>query len=249
MGIIIKTEKEIESMRKGGRILAEVLKKTCEMAKPGVSTKELDQFAEEFIRSKGARPSFKGYQGFPATLCTAINEVVVHGIPRENEILKEGDLLTIDCGVFFENMHTDAARSVGIGKISPEKQRLIDTANETLKKAIKKAKPGIHIGEISRIIEENVEKAGFKVIRDLTGHGVGSQLHESPIILNYFDGRMGPILKPGMTLAIEPIFSISTSEIKTLKDDWTIATMDDSCAVQAENTILITQKGSEVLTK
>lgn len=248
MPIIIKTQKEIESMRRGGKILAEVLEKTCEMAVPGISTLELDGFAEKFITEHKGLPSFKGYRGFPATLCTSINEEIVHGIPKKDRILKEGDLLTIDCGVTFEGLITDAARSIGIGAISKERERLIKTAHQTLSQAIDIIKPGIHVGKISRTIQDVIEKAGFHIIRDLTGHGVGRSLHESPVILNYYNGVPGAILEPGMTLAIEPIFSIGTSRMRTLSDKWTISTIDNSCAVQAENTVLVTAQGYEILT-
>ena len=249
MSIPIKNEEEIRKMREGGRILAEVLEKTCEMAKPGISTLELDQFAENFIREKGATPGFKDHKGFPATLCTCVNEVIVHGIPKKNEILQEGNLLTIDCGVIYKGMYTDAARSIPIGKISPEKEKLLETAKETLAIATKTASPNTHLNEIGKNIEKAVKNAGFHVIRDLTGHGIGKSLHEAPIILNYWDEKPGPLLKPGMTLAIEPIFAIGTSQMRTGSDGWTITTTDNSCAVQVENTILITQNGNEVLTK
>ncbi|MFA5947368.1 MAG: type I methionyl aminopeptidase [Candidatus Gracilibacteria bacterium] len=248
MAIIIKTEEEIENMKISGKILAETLEELQKIAKAGMSTEDLDDFAENFIIKKGGIPGFKGYSGFPKTLCTCLNEKVVHSIPKKDEIIKEGDLLTIDCGVKYKGMNTDAARSFAIGNTSNIKLRLIKTANIALEKAINIAKPGIRIGEISLIIQKTIESEGFKVIKELTGHGVGRTLHEDPIILNYFDGNMGPILKPGMTLAIEPIFSISTSEIDVLKDGWTIVTKDSSCAVQAENTILITENGSENLT-
>lgn len=248
MQISIKTPEEIEYMRIGGKVLAQTLEEVIKYAKEGVSTGELDKIAENFIRSKGMLPAFKGFQGFPGTLCTAINEVVVHGIPRNDEVLKDGDLLTIDCGVLYKGFYTDAARSIIIGTASNEKLRLIKTAKLALDRAIMMAQPGNHVSEISIVIEKTIEDAGFKVIHDLTGHGVGRGLHEEPTILNYWDGSKGPTLKPGMTIAIEPIFSISASEIITLKDDWTIITKDRSCAVQEENTILITDSGNEILT-
>lgn len=247
MHIIIKTNSEIDLMRISGKILAEVLEKTCKRAAPGISTNELDIFAEELIRKRGGIPGFKGYHGFPKTLCTAINEIIVHGIPRKDEILKEGDLLTIDCGVIYKGLNTDAARSVGIGEISPQKSKLIKTAYMALDNAIKKALPNKHLNEIGKAIQETVENAGFHVIKDLTGHGVGKKLHEDPVILNYYEGNPGPILRPGMTLAIEPIFSIGTSEMETLEDNWTIVTKDRSCAVQVEHTILVTETGNEIL--
>lgn len=249
MAIVIKSESEIASMRKSGKILAEVLEACCKYAKAGMSTYDVDQFAEKLIREKGGIPAFKGYHGFPGTLCTSVNERIVHSIPRKDEILKEGDLFTIDGGVIYEKMYSDAARSIGIGQISEEKQRLIKVANEALNAAIDIVKPGIHVCEIGKVIQNIVESAGFHIIYDLTGHGVGRGLHEDPIVLNYFDGNKGPILKAGMTIAIEPIFAAGTSEMKTLSDDWTIVTVDKSPAVQSENTILITKNGHEVLTE
>jgi methionyl aminopeptidase len=248
MAIIIKTPEEIEIMRQGGKILSQTLKKVCKMAQPGVSTLELDQFAEEFIRSQGASPTFKGYHGFPNTLCTCLNEKVVHCIPSKNEILKEGDLFTVDCGVTYQGLCTDAARSIPIGQISTEKQLLIETANKALKTAISLIKPGLRLNKIGETIEEIAEKAGFHIIRELTGHGVGKSLHEDPVILNHADNSPSPTLKSGMTLAIEPIFAIGTSKIITLSDHWTIVTEDRSCSVQAENTILVTETSYEILT-
>ena len=248
MAISIKTDKEIAIMREGGKFLAEVLAKTLEKAVPGVSTYELDQFAENFIKQKGPIPSFKGYHGFPGTLCTCINEVIVHGIPKKNAILQEGDLFTIDCGILYKGLHTDAARTKEIGKVSKEKSKLLKTAKIALTKAIDMSKPGNHVGDISKIIQETVESAGFHIIKDLTGHGIGKKLHEPPQILNHWDGSPGPMLKTGMTLAIEPISSTGTSKMKTLKDKWTLVTTDGSCAVQVENTILITPRGAEILT-
>lgn len=249
MAIPIKTEAEIEAMRVSGKILAAVLEKCCNFARQGISTLELDQIAEEFIREKGGIPAFKGYNGFPCTLCTSLNEAIVHAIPKKNQILNNGDLLTIDCGVIFDGMYTDAARSIGIGEISTEKRKLIEVANRALYAAIDLCKPGVHLGEISRKIQEIVENAGFHIIHELTGHGIGKELHEEPVVLNYYDGNPGPILKEGMTIAIEPIFSAGTSKMKTLNDNWTLITVDYSTAVQAENTILITKNGSEILTE
>ncbi len=249
MAITIKTPEEIKKMREAGKILAEVLEETCKKAEVGVSTYELDQFAENLIIKLGGKPAFKGYSNYPATLCTAIDEVIVHGIPRKDEFLKEGDLLTIDCGVIVDGLYSDAARSIGIGQISPIKKRLIETAKTAFYSALDVAKPGVHIGELSREIEKTIDMAGFKVIHDLTGHGIGRNLHEDPIVLNYFNGEKGPILKKGMTIAVEPIFSATTHDLKTLNDGWTIVTDDGSPAVQYENTILITQEGAEILTE
>lgn len=248
MEISIKTPEEIQTMREGGRILAETLEETLKMAKPGISTYELDQFAENFIRQKGAIPGFKGYRHFPATLCTCLNEKIVHSIPRKNEIIKEGDLLTIDCGIKYKGLYTDAARSIGIGNISPLKKNLIKTAYLALDEAIKVIKPGVHLGEICKTIQRVIEKEGFCVVKDLTGHGLGKNLHEPPEIMNFWDGKPGPELKEGMTLAIEPIFAATTGRMTTLSDNWTLVTEDGSCAVQVENTVVITKDGVEILT-
>ncbi len=236
-------------MRHGGQILAEVLELVCSQAKPGISTLELDKIAEDYILSKNATPSFKGHHGYPRTICSAIDEVVVHGIPNQSQVLQIGDLFTVDCGVTYKGLITDAARSIAIGEVSNEKIRLLKTAKEALEKGIDAAQPGNHVGDISKAIETVIKKAGFKVIRDLTGHGVGHKLHEPPVVNNYFNGKMGEKLKPGMTIAIEPIFAVSSSSIITLDDKWTIITADGSCAVQEEETVLITEKGPEILTK
>lgn len=249
MSIIIKSAQEIQAMRESGQILAYVLEETCKMAKAGISTLELDRFAEKLIRQNGGTPAFKGYHGFPATLCTNIDEVVVHGIPSAKDILKEGDLLTIDCGVFLKGLCTDSARTVAIGNISPEKNRLLKTANEALYSGIDAAISGKNLHRIGETIQKIVEKAGFHVVYDLTGHGVGRKLHEDPTVYNYAQNTPGPILKPGMTLAIEPIFAVGTSQIETLPDDWTIVTVDGSCSIQEEHTILITENGPEILTQ
>jgi methionyl aminopeptidase len=201
------------------------------------------------IRQNGGTPAFKGYHGFPGTLCTNINEVVVHGIPSKNDILKEGDLITIDCGVFFKGLCTDSARTVAIGKISAEKQLLLKTAQRTLSEGIDAAVANKGLNNIGETVQKTIETAGFHVIYDLTGHGVGRKLHEAPTINNYAQNTPGPLLKPGMTLAIEPIFSVGTSQIKTLPDNWTIVTTDGSCAIQEEHTILITENGPEILTQ
>lgn len=247
--ISIKTHEEIKAMREGGKILAEILEETLKMAKPGVSTQELDQFAENLIRQKGGTPAFKGYRGFPATLCTCRNERIVHGIPRRDDVLTVGDLFTIDCGLKYKGMCTDAARSITIGQASPLKQKLLKTAYIALEEAINVIQPGIHLNEIGKTIEKIVKKAGFHVVQDLTGHGIGREVHEPPQILNYWEGKPGPRLEPGMTLAIEPIFAAGTGKMKTLPDRWTITTTDGSCAVQQEETVLITPDGVEILTR
>ena len=248
MAIPIKNEAEIKAMREGGKILANLLEEIKLRAKAGISTYELDEFAEKFIKKHNAIPGFKGYQGFPATLCTMINEEVVHGIPNKDAYLKEGDIFSVDCGVFHEGLYTDAARSMAIGKVSKEKERMIETGKKALSEAIWAAQPGERVNKIGEVIEKEVRKAGFRIIKDLTGHGVGRNIHEEPTILNYKANTQDQILEPGMTLAIEPIFSIGTEKIIEMPDKWTLVTADKSPAVQEENTILITQKNNEILT-
>lgn len=248
MAIHYKTEAEIEIMRTGGRILSKVLEETCKLAKPGLSTYELDKFAENLILELGGKPGFKGFHGYPATLCCGLNDVVVHGIPRKDEILSEGDVLTIDCGVIYKEFNTDAARTIPIGKVDEKISDMIRIGEKTLTMAINMALPGTFTGEISKLIEREINRSGYKIIRDLTGHGIGRDLHEDPIILNYYDGNKGVKLKPGMTIAIEPIFSSGNGRIKTDKDGWTIRTADGSLAIQTENTIAISEKGNEILT-
>ncbi len=248
MTIIIKTEGEIKAMREGGKILANLLEEIRLRAQAGISTYELDEFAEKFIKKHNANPGFKGYKGFPATICATIDAEIVHGIPNKNRYLKEGDLFTVDCGVIYEGLYTDAARSMGIGKISEEKEKLIEVAKRTLKEAIRVAKPGVRVGKIGETVEKIVKGAGFNVIKDLTGHGIGKDLHEDPVVLNYKSDNPGPILKPGMTIAIEPIFTTGRGELRESKDNWTLITSDGAPSVQEENTILITQKSNEILT-
>jgi methionyl aminopeptidase len=249
MGIIIKTEEEIKIMREGGKILSAVLDEICKRAKPGVTTYELDKFAEEFIKRHNAIPGFKGFHGFPGNICAGVNEEVVHGIPKRDKYLKEGDLFTVDCGVLYKGFFTDAARSIGIGKVSEEKEKLMKTAKEALSRAINISRPGTKISKLGEVIEETVQKAGFKIIRNLTGHGIGKSLHEDPVILNYKNNETNAVLQEGMTIAIEPIFCTGSGEMKELSDNWTIITSDLSDSVQEENTILITKNKPEILTR
>ena len=246
--IIIKTPEEIEIMREGGKILANCLQETALRAKPGISTLELDQFAEKFLRDHNTIPSFKGYAGFPATLCTNIDNVVVHGIPKKDEILKEGQFIAIDCGTIYKGFHTDSTVFIGIGKISTEKKKMISVAEEALGQAIMMLKDGVYLGELSGVIEDTITKNGYSVVEELTGHGVGRKLHEYPYITNYRDQKL-PIFKAGMTIAVEPIFTNGNGDIRTLADNWTIVTADNSLAAQIEHTLLVTENGCEVLTQ
>lgn len=248
MKIGIKDESEIKAMREGGKILGLILTELGTMVRPGMTGLELDQHAEKMMKQYGVEPSFKGYQGFPKVLCVNINEQVVHGIPSDR-VFQEGDIVTLDCGVIHQKFHTDSAITVGVGKISPELEKFLKTAEKALQKAIETAKPGIRIRTISAVIQDIVEKNGYGVVQDLIGHGIGYELHEDPQVPNFRDHDPGPILQTGMTIAIEPIITMGSPKIKTLRDGWTIVTTDNSFATQVEHTIAITKNGCEVLTK
>ncbi len=238
----------MELMRQSGQLLGLTLAEVEKAIQPGRSTAEINALAEKIILEHGGIPAFKGYLGFPAATCITINEEVVHGIPGER-IIAEGDLVTVDCGVSLNGMITDSAITVGAGKLSAENQKLLCTAEKALLKAVEIARPGIRTSEISKIIEKTVRKEGFGIVEDLTGHGVGFELHEDPYIFNFFNGKPGPLLQIGMTLAIEPIITAGSPKTKTLADKWTIVTKDGRAAVQVEHTIAITKKGCEILTK
>ena len=235
-------------MRKAGAILGQILAELERRVRPGITTLELDKLAERMMHDMGVKPAFKGYRGFPASLCTCLNEQVVHAIP-DDTILQEGDLLTIDSGVILDGFYSDSAITVPVGRIKPRAQKMIDTATKALNEAISVARPGIRTNVLSRTIEEIVRAEGFGIVLELSGHGIGKSLHEDPYILNYEEEHPGPTLQPGMTLAIEPIITLGSPKIKTLRDGWTIVTKDGSLAVQVEHTIAITEKGAEILTK
>lgn len=245
--IKLKTDTEIALMRTSGKILAGVLTELEEYAKPGVTTLELDQLAEKLIRKADATPSFKGYKGYPFTLCTSINEEVVHTFPSIRK-LQEGDILTIDCGVFYQGFHTDSATTFGIGKISREVENFIEDVRAILYGAINLVQPGQKIGTISNYIEHETKKSGYNVLKDLIGHGIGTKLHEPPEVPNFGKAGTGPSLVPGMTFCIEPIIGFSSRQIDTQPDQWSIVTRDGGLACQQEHTVLVTPSGFEVLT-
>ena len=247
--IVIKSNREIELMREAGRIVALAHKKVQEAIAPGVSTLELDKIAEKTIRDNGATPSFKGYGGFPGTICASINNVVIHGIPKSNIKLKNGDIISIDIGAIYKGYHGDCARTHAVGKISEERQRLIDVTRQSFYEGMKYAKPNNRLSDISHAIQTYVESQGFGVVRDFTGHGVGTELHEDPSIPNYGAAGIGPLLRKGMTLAIEPMVTAHNYKVKILNDDWTTVTVDGSDSAHYENTIVITDDGYEILTK
>jgi len=247
--IILKSRREIDIMREANQIVAETHALLSEKIKPGISTAELDQLADEFIRTRGAVPSFKGYQGFPASVCISINEEVVHGIPADHRYLEAGDIVSIDIGTFYEGFNGDAARTHAVGSISDNVSKLLKVTEESLLKGIEKAVIGNRLFDISHAVQEIVEKNGFSVVRDYVGHGIGRDMHEDPQIPNFGPAGKGPKLKEGMTLAIEPMVNIGGYEVETLEDNWTVVTKDRSLSAHFEHTIAITKAGVEILSK
>ena len=245
--IYLKSDAEILLMKKACRIVAETLLKIEEVIKPGITTKDLDRIAEEFIVRHGAHPSFKGYNGFPATLCTSLNEEVVHGIPRDR-ILLEGDIISVDCGAYIDGFHGDAARTFPVGKITNDLQKLIDVTRDSFFEGIKQARIGNRLGDISSSIQNCVESAGFSVVRDYVGHGIGRQMHEDPAVPNYGKRARGPKLVKGMVLAIEPMVNMGGYSVKEKSDGWTVVTYDNKPSAHYENTIAICDNGPEILT-
>lgn len=247
MAITIKTENQIAKMRRAGQLLAKTEELIAKAIAPGVTTAYLDQLAEDYIRSQGGIPSFKGYGGFPATLCTSVNEEVVHGIPGKR-ILKEGDILSVDMGCILEGYHGDMARTYAVGEISAEAKKLIEVTKQSFFKGIKFAKEGNHLNDIGSAIQKYVEENGFSVVRAYVGHGIGKELHEAPEIPNFRTLSKGVQLKKGMTLAIEPMVNVGDYNVRLLKDGWTTVTKDGKYAAHYENTILITDGAPEILT-
>lgn len=247
MAITIKNEKQIEYMRIAGRITGEVLNLLETKVCAGISTLELDRIAEDYIRKQGAVPSFKGYGGFPATICASINEEIIHGIPSKRT-LKDGDIISIDVGAYINGFHGDAARTFPVGEISDEAKKIIDVTKQSFFEGIKFAKSGNHLHQISGAVQEYVEANGFSVVRDYVGHGVGSEMHEAPQIPNYKVNSRGPRLCKGMTLAIEPMVNAGDYRVKVLADKWTVVTKDKRLSAHYENTILITDGEPEILT-
>ena len=247
MAVSIKSKREIEIMREAGKILGKVLNELSAEIKPGMTTHRADQLGEEIIRSYGCIPSFLGYGGFPASICVSVNEEVVHGIPSKKRILQEGDIVSMDAGVIYKGYHSDAARTVAVGEISDDARRLIEVTKQSFFEGIKFAKEGCHLHEISNAIAAYNESHGYGVIRDLVGHGIGTQLHEDPQIPNFTQERRGIKLYEGMTLAIEPMVAAGNYAVRWLDDDWTVVTADKSLAAHYENTVLVTKNGPEIL--
>ena len=243
--ITIKSSREIETMAAAGRIVAGTLALVARHVRPGISTAALDRLAEDFIRSHpGARPSFKGLYDFPATLCTSINHEIVHGIPSPRRILKEGDLLSVDVGAWLEGLHADSAATFPVGDVAPEAERLLQVTRDALAAGIKQARAGNHVGDIGHAVQEVAEAAGYSVVRELVGHGIGAAFHEEPQVPNYGKPKRGARLVPGMTIAIEPMINIGKAEIRTLDDKWTVVTEDGSLSAHFEHTVAIRENGA-----
>jgi methionyl aminopeptidase len=246
--ILIKTDQEIQLMRKAGKIVGDTLAILQEAVRPGITTAELDKIAEDYIRKCGAVPSFKGYYGFPASICASVNSEVVHGFPSKEVVLKEGDIISIDCGAIINGFHGDAARTFPIGKISSDAQKLIDVTRESFFKGAEKAVIGNRLSDISHAIQEYAESFGYSMVRDFVGHGIGRSMHEDPEVPNFGRPGRGPKLLKGMVLAIEPMVNMGDFHVKVLSNDWTVVTVDGSLSAHYENTVAITENGPELLT-
>ena len=244
----VKTPAEIEAMRESGHMLAEVLNRLSSMAEVGMSTKDLANYAKQELRSLGGQPTFLGYQGFPDVLCVSVNDEVVHGIPSAHKTLADGDIISLDFGVTYKGMITDGAISIIVGEPNPNDKKLIDTTRLSLEAAIDIMKNNVKVGDISNAVESILRPAGYGIVRDLVGHGVGHELHEDPNIPNHGKSNVGPKLTTGMTVAVEPMATKGNYQVKTDADGWTIRTLDGSKSAHFEHTILITDSGSEVLT-
>lgn len=248
MAVTIKSAKEIELMRESCRLLARVHKELEYAIKPGMSTMDINILGDTLIRKMGCIPNFKDYHGYPASICTSVNDEVVHGIPSKHRILQEGDIVSLDAGLIYKGYHSDAARTHAVGQISPEAQKLLDVTKQSFFEGIKMAKAGNHLHDISNAIDAYVSQFGYGIVRDLVGHGIGTALHEDPQIPNFAQKRKGIKLQAGMTLAIEPMINMGRADVAWLDDDWTVVSEDGSLSAHYENTILITDGEPEILT-
>jgi methionyl aminopeptidase len=247
--IQLKSQREIEIMARGGKILADTVALMERSVKPGMSTADLDRIAEDFIRShKGAVPSFKGLYNFPASICSSINNEIVHGIPSKKRVLNEGDIISIDVGVQYEGYHTDSATTVAVGKVNEESSRLLQVTRDALQAGVAAAVAGNHLGDIGATVQAVVEAAGFSVVRDLVGHGIGTGFHEEPQVPNYGKPNRGIRLVPGLTIAIEPMVNVGKPGIRTMPDKWTVVTIDGKRSAHFEHTVAITENGPRILT-
>jgi methionyl aminopeptidase len=247
--ITIKSARELESMARAGRIVGETLLLMRTLVRPGITTEELDAEAEAFIRSHpGATPSFKGLYGFPKSLCISIDEEIVHGIPTTRRVLEEGSIVSVDCGVYLEGLHADSATTIPVGAVSAEAERLMRVTQESLAAGIAMARRGNHVGDISHAVQVVAEGAGYGVVRELVGHGIGTRFHEEPQVPNYGMPRRGPQLRPGMTIAIEPMITEGDPATRTLNDKWTVVTADGKLSAHFEHTVAITDGEPRILT-
>ena len=248
--ITIKSARELDTMARAGAIVYATLQRMREIMRPGLSTEDLDREAETFIRSHaGAIPSFKGLYDFPKTLCTSVDDEIVHGIPTTKKVLREGSIVSVDVGVCVEGLHADSATTIAVGQISPEAQRLLDVTEQSLYAGIAAALAGNHVGDIGHAVQQVAEAGGFGVVRELVGHGIGTRFHEDPQIPNFGTPKRGSQLRQGMTIAIEPMITQGHYQTKTLKDKWTVVTQDGSLAAHFEHTVAITEAGPRILTK
>jgi methionyl aminopeptidase len=248
MAIVIKTVKEVEKMRRAGEIVREVLHAVRAMVKPGVTTLELENVAETMIAEAGAKPAFKGYHGFPCVLCTSLNDQVVHGIPSAKTVLREGDILSVDCGAVIDGYYGDSAITIPVGKVAATTQRLLDVTQQSLVRAIETVRPGAMLGDVGAAVQEMVEAEGFSVVKEFVGHGIGTHMHEDPQIPNFGQRGRGVRLREGMVLAIEPMVNAGSDAVRVLKDGWTAVTEDGSLSAHFEHTVAVTKDGAAILT-
>ena len=248
MAVSIKSEREIELMRQAGKILAKVHEELGKAIVPGISTLEIDRLGEKLIRQYDCIPNFLNYHGYPASVCVSVNEEVVHGIPRKDRILKEGDIVSLDAGLIYKGYHSDAARTHYVGQVTPQIQKLVEETRNSFFEGIKMARAGNHLYDISNAIDAYISQFGYGIVRDLVGHGIGTELHEDPQIPNFRQRRRGLKLQPGMTLAIEPMINMGRADVEWLSDDWTVVAEDGLPSAHYENTILITDGEPEILT-
>ncbi|MEO0536078.1 MAG: type I methionyl aminopeptidase [Cyanobacteria bacterium P01_A01_bin.123] len=248
-GVELKSEAEIAIMRQSARIVATVLKEVSERVEPGMTTADLDAYAEQRIREMGATPSFKGYHGFPSSICACVNDEVVHGIPRKRKVIRSGDVLKVDTGAYYEGFHGDSCITIAVGQVSTKAKQLMEAAEAALYAGIAQVKPGNTLLDIAGAIEDAVKASGFSVVEDYTGHGVGRNLHEPPSVFNFRTRSLPNLtLHPGMTLAVEPILNAGSRHTRTLSDRWTVVTVDRALSAQYEHTVLVTEAGHDILT-
>ena len=247
--VLLKSPAEIEKMRRAGAVVAQVLVEIADLVKPGATTADLDLFAQSRTKELGAKPAFKGYHGFPGTLCVSVNEEVVHGIPSKKRVLKDGDIVGIDFGVILEGWFGDSARTFAVGKISPEASKLLEITEKSLYLGIEQARPGQHLFDIGFAVQNFVESHGYSVVREFVGHGIGKSLHEDPQVPNFGIRGKGMLLKPGMVLAIEPMINAGKPEVRVLSDGWTAVTADKALSAHFEHTVAILENGPEILTR